>query len=227
MRTHTGTSHAYGPKLRGESPVNQTELLRFVVDQLEDMGLRYFITGSIASISYGEARFTNDIDIVVDLPARRAADLCRRFPDDQFYVSEDAALDAARGHGQFNIIHPASGLKIDIIVPPPSEFTVERFVRAVRMPAGDDSEAVFSSAEDIILSKMLFYREGKSDKQPARHRRHHPHPRRAPRPAVHRALGAPARPGGDLAGRVRASSTPLTGPRDTRWRTRVLCPSRR
>jgi hypothetical protein len=144
--------------------VNQTELLRFVVDQLEDMGLRYFITGSIASISYGEARFTNDIDIVVDLPARRAADLCRRFPDDQFYVSEDAALDAARGHGQFNIIHPASGLKIDIIVPPPSEFTVERFVRAVRMPAGDDSEAVFSSAEDIILSKMLFYREGKSDK---------------------------------------------------------------
>lgn len=144
--------------------MDQTELLRFVVDQLEDIGLRYFITGSIASISYGEARFTNDIDIVVDLPARRAADLCRRFPDDQFYVSEDAALDAARGHGQFNIIHPASGLKIDIIVPSPSEFTVERFVRAVRMPAGDERDAVFSSAEDIILSKMLFYREGKSDK---------------------------------------------------------------
>ena len=31
------------------------------------MGLRYFVTGSTATIFYGEPRFTNDIDVVVEL----------------------------------------------------------------------------------------------------------------------------------------------------------------
>jgi hypothetical protein len=47
--------------------MDQSKLLRHVVSALEGAGVRYFITGSIASMAYGESRLTNDIDIVADL----------------------------------------------------------------------------------------------------------------------------------------------------------------
>ena len=47
--------------------MEQSELVRKVAGELDRLGARYFITGSIATISYGEPRLTNDIDVVVDL----------------------------------------------------------------------------------------------------------------------------------------------------------------
>ena len=55
--------------------MEQGELLRRVVDTLERLHLTYLVTGSIATILYGEPRFTNDIDVVVQLPLDRAAAL--------------------------------------------------------------------------------------------------------------------------------------------------------
>lgn len=36
------------------------ELLKYVIDAFENLCVRYFVTGSIASMFYGEPRFTND-----------------------------------------------------------------------------------------------------------------------------------------------------------------------
>jgi hypothetical protein len=144
--------------------MEQSELLRFVTTVLRDLGLRYFVTGSTATIFYGEPRFTNDIDIVVDLPESRIQEFCNWFPLDEFYVSEPAARDAVRRKSQFNIIHPDSGLKVDIIIPESSPFNQARFSRIRRLRAGDDFEACFASPEDAILKKMEYYREGGSDK---------------------------------------------------------------
>ncbi len=44
------------------------DLLRLVAETLERLEIDYFVTGSTATIAYGEPRFTNDIDVVVDLP---------------------------------------------------------------------------------------------------------------------------------------------------------------
>jgi hypothetical protein len=71
--------------------MEQLDLLRMVVGTIEGMGLRYFVTGSTATIFYGEPRFTNDIDVVVELPEQRVAEFCGRFLPNEFYVSEDAA----------------------------------------------------------------------------------------------------------------------------------------
>lgn len=57
--------------------MEQDELLRFTVGVLERLGLRYFVTGSIATVFFGEPRFTNDIDMVVDLPPARVSELDR------------------------------------------------------------------------------------------------------------------------------------------------------
>jgi hypothetical protein len=144
--------------------MEQSDLLRYVARVLEEMGVPYFVTGSTATIFYGEPRFTNDIDVVVNLPEARSAEFCHHFPSPEFYVSESAAQDAVRRRSQFNIIHPTSGLKVDLIVPEQSPFNASRFSRVRRLRAGDDFEASFASPEDAIIKKMEYYREGGSEK---------------------------------------------------------------
>ena len=144
--------------------MTQDELLRHVVGVLESLKLRYFVTGSIASIYYGEPRLTNDIDVVVDLSAESFSELRAAFPPEEFYLSEEAALRAIRTRGIFNILHPSSGLKVDCIVPEETLFNHLRFQRVRRVQAGDGLESSFSSAEDVILMKMEFFRQGSSDK---------------------------------------------------------------
>lgn len=81
--------------LRLSHPMEQSELLRFAVSVLERLHLPYFVTGSTVTIFYGEPRFTNDIAIVVGVPAGTVQEFCRQFPEEAFYVSQEAANDAA------------------------------------------------------------------------------------------------------------------------------------
>jgi hypothetical protein len=64
-----------------------SDLLRYFTTVLEQLGLRYFVTGSVATIFFGEPRFTNDIDIVVDLAEPQISRFCLAFPSADFYVS--------------------------------------------------------------------------------------------------------------------------------------------
>ena len=144
--------------------MEQSELLRYVARVLEEMGIPYFVTGSTATIYYGEPRFTNDIDLVVDLSESQVIEFCRRFPHEEFYLSETAASDAVRRKTQFNILHPASGLKVDVIVPQLTPFNQSRFARSRRLPTGNDFDAFFASPEDVIIKKMEYYQEGGSEK---------------------------------------------------------------
>jgi len=144
--------------------MEQSDLLRHLTSTLERLEIPYFVTGSTASIAYGEPRFTNDIDVVVDLVASRVRDLCGYFSAPDYYVNEPTAFEAVARRGQFNIIHPASGLKIDVILAKGTPLDRSRFARCRRIPIGPDAEASFASPEDVILKKLEFYREGGSEK---------------------------------------------------------------
>jgi hypothetical protein len=141
-----------------------SELLTSLASTLEALEIPYFVTGSTASIAYGEPRFTNDIDIVVDLPASKVGIFCAAFPSPEYYVSESAAREAVSRRHQFNIIHPGSGLKIDVMVSKDSDFDRARFQRCRRLAIGPAVEVCFASPEDVILKKLQFHREGGSEK---------------------------------------------------------------
>ena len=140
------------------------DLLRIAVEACDRLGLTYLVTGSTASIAYGEPRFTNDIDIVIDLPPHQVDAFCDAFPDDEFYVNRTTVRNCVRDALQFNFIHPASGLKIDFIVLTSSEYDRSRVTRRRPLPALDDRDVSFASPEDVILKKMVYYREGESPK---------------------------------------------------------------
>jgi hypothetical protein len=97
--------------------MEQHELLKFVCALLDRLNVAYMVTGSQATTAYGEPRFTNDIDIVVDLTMATVGEFCDGFPNDDFYLSRPAAIEAVSQHAMFNVIHPSSGLKIDVIYP--------------------------------------------------------------------------------------------------------------
>lgn len=144
--------------------MEQFDLRAHLIEVLERLGLDYFITGSVAAIFYGEPRFTNDVDVVVRLPPDAVSRFCAQFPAPDFYVSEEAATRAVRSCGQFNIIHPDSGLKVDVIVPDDSPYNRSRLARKQRGRADPTHDAFFAAPEDVILKKMQYYQEGGSEK---------------------------------------------------------------
>ncbi len=144
--------------------MEQYELLRYLVRSFEELKIPYLVTGSTASIAYGEPRFTNDIDVVADVREEHIVGLKKCFPDSEFYLSAEAIKNAIRLRGQFNIIHPSSGLKIDVIIRKKDAFDDSRFKRIRRIHSIEDTEANFASPEDVIIKKMEYYKKGESEK---------------------------------------------------------------
>jgi len=64
----------------------------------------------------------------------------------------------------FDIIHPASGLKIDVMVPGESDFERSRGQRARFLRSDDGPICRFASPGDVIFKKLEYYREGGSEK---------------------------------------------------------------
>jgi len=71
-----------------------SELLTLLAKKRNQLKLPYFATGSMATIIYGEPRFTNDIDVVIILQENKVESLCQSFPAPDFYVSQTAVNSA-------------------------------------------------------------------------------------------------------------------------------------
>jgi hypothetical protein len=141
-----------------------SDLLVLVASEFERMGIEYFVTGSMATIYFGEPRMTNDVDVVVRLELNNLPNFSAAFPAEEFYCSAQMIESAVRNRKQFNVIHPASGLKADIIVSDQSAFDSSRFSRRIRREVEKGKEAWFASPEDVILKKLVYYKEGGSEK---------------------------------------------------------------
>lgn len=133
------------------------ELMQIVADFLESQKIAYRVVGSMASMAYGEPRFTNDVDIVAELSLTDIPTLCAAFPSPEYYLSEPAVRAAILRRSQFNIIHPASGLKADVIIPPDSDFARSEAGRIRRLTSEGEYSAWFGSPEDVLLSKLVYY----------------------------------------------------------------------
>jgi hypothetical protein len=94
-------------------------LFQIFINRLNAIGVRYMVTGAVASIIYGEPRLTHDIDLVVELNDEKAEEVVKAFPSREFYCPplEIIKLEAGRGlRGHFTIIHLETGFKADIYV---------------------------------------------------------------------------------------------------------------
>lgn len=133
-----------------------------VVDALEQLGIPYYIGGSIASSAYGLPRSTIDIDIIADVRMEHAR-LLANILQGAYYADEDMMKDAVRHRSEFNLIHHKTSIKLDIFLPKRRPFDVQTAQR-VREEQLDEAlpERTFrlESPEDVILSKLEWYKMG-------------------------------------------------------------------
>lgn len=144
--------------------MNLLEFVQYVIDALEREGVVYMLVGSIASTIYGEPRFTQDVDLVLQLEEAVVPSLCDAFAPPEFYVSEPALLDCARRGGQANVIHPSSGNKADLIPPPDNHWGKSQLGRRRDIEIAPGVHGFVASPEDVVLGKLWYHSLGGSEK---------------------------------------------------------------
>jgi hypothetical protein len=145
--------------------VSQQELLIRVVVALEELGVPYMLTGSLAASFYGAPRATQDVDVVAELKDVHLAALIEAFPSPRFYLEQAAMADALRRGTMFNLLETRTGDKVDFWMLTAAPFDVSRFRRKLSVRLFGRA-MVISSPEDLILVKLEWAKKaGGSNKQ--------------------------------------------------------------
>lgn len=130
------------------------DLLPRLVHLLDASGVPFMVAGSVASTTYGMARSTQDIDIVIDPPNLAALEaLVKSMPSDAYYADPESARDAWFRRSMFNIVDFASGWKVDLILRKNRPFSRAEFDRRVSTSLLD-VPVFIASAEDTIVAKL-------------------------------------------------------------------------
>ncbi len=145
--------------------MSQQDLLIKVVRLLDEVGVDYMVTGSIASSLQGEPRATHDIDLVVAMTHDVAPRLVEVFRAPDYYLDPEAVKQAIDTKGMFNLLAITTGDRVDFWMLTDEAFDRSRFARK-------RSEPVFGirlqvpTPEDTILAKLLWSKNaGGSAKQ--------------------------------------------------------------
>jgi hypothetical protein len=141
----------------------ELDVLRRVSEGLTAQGLPFMLTGSFAMALYVTPRMTRDIDIVVALAVEDIDAVVREFSS-EFYLDADAGRLAIQAERLFNLIHDASGIKVDLIVRKSSDYRRVEFDRRQRATLGTVDTWIVSR-EDLILSKLVWARDSQSEMQ--------------------------------------------------------------
>jgi hypothetical protein len=142
---------------------DQLDVLKLVAARLEAAGIPYMITGSIAAGLYGQPRMTRDIDVVAVLHPPDAARLAE-FLTPAFVGDAEAIREAIAARRMFNLVHREALQKVDIIVRDDREYEVEKFHRRRQIEV-DGHPIWVISPEDLVLSKLVWAKDTRSDLQ--------------------------------------------------------------
>jgi hypothetical protein len=143
-------------------------VLMLVADVFERLHIPYLVGGSMASALYGVTRSTLDVDFVVELHQEQVSALVKTLGND-FYADGEMIRDAVRYRSSFNLIHLKTMFKVDVFIRKERSFDKVQFQRRVEqlLATNPEQKAFMTTAEDIILAKLEWYRMGSevSDRQ--------------------------------------------------------------
>lgn len=144
----------------------EVNLFLVFLDRLNKSNLSYMVTGSVASIIYGEPRMTHDIDLVLKLYAKDIKKFINLFPSHQFYCPPEDIIKteiARETRGHFNIIHHESGFKADMYPIGQDELHKWAMLKRQEVKVGQ-SNIWIAPPVYVIIRKLQYYKEGGSPK---------------------------------------------------------------
>lgn len=142
---------------------NEIDIVRDVSARLESASIAYMLTGSMAMNYYAEPRMTRDIDLVLAARPDDATTLVTLFRLD-YYISDQAVRESLAGESIFNLIHNESVIKVDCIIRKSSPYRRMEFDRRRRIRISD-FETWIASIEDLIISKLVWAEQSRSELQ--------------------------------------------------------------
>jgi len=147
--------------------MEQVEVFLVFTKRLEQVGISYMATGSVASMLYGIPRFTHDLDMVIELPTAQIAGLISAFPLTDFYCPPAEVLHVEshrprRGH--FNLIHHKTGFKADMYIHREDKLQSWGLSRKTHIELTEGKGMWIAPPEYVIIRKLEYYREGNSEK---------------------------------------------------------------
>ena len=142
---------------------DELEVLKIVSERLETAHIPFMLTGSFAMAYYGQPRMTRDLDLVVYLGEEDVHGIVATFSPD-FYINPDDVRAAILTQRLFNLMHSATGIKVDLIVRKSAEYRKVEFARRQPVAIGGVKTWIVSR-EDLILSKLVWAEDTKSELQ--------------------------------------------------------------
>lgn len=141
------------------------DTLTATVNVLDELGVPYAITGSVASSVYGEPVVSQDVDLILQTTPEKARMIARQLQP-RFYCEENMLAEAASRSSLINIIDNRTSLKVDLSFVPNTAFFRDILARRLETRIGSDSPGLqFVSPEDVVLMKLLWRRDTQSRKQ--------------------------------------------------------------
>ncbi len=138
------------------------DLVRQMVEILDDLGVPYALGGSMASSLLGEPRSTVDVDMAVRLDETTGDALLERVAA-TFYVPVEAARQAISDRSSFNLVDTASALKVDLFVVGDGLLDRMQIERRVLIAIPGAANGIWVTApEDQVLRKLDWFRQGAS-----------------------------------------------------------------
>lgn len=144
----------------------EPKYLKLFVEPLNLQGINYMVSGSVASIIYGEPRATMDIDIGIFMNPKDYNIIPIMFPESEFYTPpiEVVKLESERDcRGHYNVIHHKTGYKADFYPSRNHPLLPWAFKNKIVHTIAD-IEVSIAPPEYVILWKLEFYRESQSSK---------------------------------------------------------------
>jgi len=141
-------------------------LFRIYTDILNQNKFRYFITGSVAAIAYGDPRLTHDIDLVINMSSNEIEKFILAFPGNQFYCPPVEVIKTElnrKSRGHFNLIHHETGFKADIYLTGEEELQLWAMKNS-REIEFETSLIFIAPPEYVVIKKLEFYKEGNAQK---------------------------------------------------------------
>jgi hypothetical protein len=145
----------------------QAELFVVFIERLETAEVPYMVSGSVASIIYGEPRLTNDIDLIVHVDSGDVSKFTEAFPLTDFYCPPEEVMIIEvrrRQRGHFNLIHHDTGHKADVYLFGEEPLHAWGFAHRRRIEMDENQSLWVAPPEYVILRKLQYFREGGSDK---------------------------------------------------------------
>jgi hypothetical protein len=133
-----------------------------VIEAFKCLGIRYYLSGSIACSVYGLPRGAQDIDFLADIQLEHVCPLIDHLQA-AYTINEQALRDAIAQRSGFSLLHLSSLVKVDVMLPRGTAFDSLVSQRAQQLSLIEGYQPIWiASPEDVVLLRLEWYRDGEA-----------------------------------------------------------------